>query len=64
MEHSSGSDATRVRDVVCGMTIDRTGAAGTSTVHGLTYYFCSAQCKATFDANPAKYESATTGSAN
>jgi len=63
MEHSSGSDATRVRDVVCGMTIDRSGAAGTSTVRGVTYYFCSAQCKATFDANPAKYESASGGSA-
>ena len=64
MEHSSGSDATRVRDVVCGMTIDRSGAAGTSTVRGVTYYFCSAKCKATFDANPAKYESASAGSAD
>ena len=43
------------RDVVCGMQIDPSKAAGTSTYNGQTYYFCSAACKAKFDANPAQY---------
>ena len=63
MDHSPQADALRVRDVVCGMTIDRGGAAGSSTVAGRTFYFCSTRCKTTFDANPAKYASASTDAA-
>ena len=43
------------KDVVCGMQIDRAKAAGTSQFQGKTYYFCSKECKAKFDANPAQY---------
>ncbi|HEV8397154.1 MAG TPA: YHS domain-containing protein [Vicinamibacterales bacterium] len=42
-------------DVVCGMQIDPSKAAGTSQYNGKTYYFCSASCKAKFDANPKQY---------
>ena len=42
-------------DVVCGMQIDPSKAAGTSQYNGKTYYFCSASCKAKFDANPKRY---------
>jgi Cu+-exporting ATPase len=33
-------------------------AAASRKVDGVTYYFCSAQCAATFDADPARYTSA------
>lgn len=42
-------------DVVCGMKIDPAKAAGQSQYSGKTYYFCSASCKAKFDANPQQY---------
>jgi uncharacterized protein len=42
------------RDPVCGMTIDR-GGAPTSTLTKQTYFFCSTDCKSTFDANPEAY---------
>ena len=43
------------RDVVCGMQVDPSKAAGTSEYNGKTYYFCAKNCKTKFDANPAKY---------
>lgn len=43
------------KDVVCGMQVDPTKAAGTSQFNGKTYYFCSKGCKAKFDANPGQY---------
>jgi Cu+-exporting ATPase len=43
------------RDVVCGMQVDPAKAAGSSTYEGKTFYFCSASCKAKFDANPKQY---------
>ena len=42
------------KDVVCGMQVDPAKAAGTSEYQGKTYYFCSKNCKAQFDANPAQ----------
>jgi Cu+-exporting ATPase len=43
------------RDVVCGMQVDPNKAAGRSEYNGKTYYFCSANCKSKFDANPGQY---------
>jgi YHS domain-containing protein len=43
------------KDVVCGMQVDPAKAAGHSEFNGKTYYFCSKQCKAKFDANPAQF---------
>ena len=43
------------KDVVCGMHIDPSKAAGKSVYDGKTFYFCSASCKAKFDANPKQY---------
>jgi Cu+-exporting ATPase len=45
----------KVRDPVCGMDIEPAKAAGQSAYGGRTYYFCSSQCKAKFDADPARY---------
>ena len=44
-----------VRDPVCGMVVDPSTARHKSEHAGETYYFCSAGCKAKFEANPEKY---------
>ncbi|HEX8268212.1 MAG TPA: heavy metal translocating P-type ATPase [Pyrinomonadaceae bacterium] len=46
---------TKVKDPVCGMTIDSASAAGTSEYRNETYYFCSPACKQKFDANPSGF---------
>ena len=45
----------KVKDVVCGMTIDPQTAAATSEYNGETYYFCARGCKVAFDKDPEKY---------
>ncbi|MCM2317569.1 MAG: cadmium-translocating P-type ATPase [Thermoanaerobaculia bacterium] len=45
----------KVKDVVCGMTIDPATAAGSSKVGDTTYYFCANSCKTRFDADPGPY---------
>jgi len=42
-------------DPVCGMTVNPGSSAGTSTFQGIAYYFCSAQQKEQFDADPVKH---------
>jgi Cu+-exporting ATPase len=43
------------KDPVCQMDVEPKQAAGQSTYHGQTYYFCAVSCKAKFDAEPEKY---------
>jgi YHS domain-containing protein len=43
------------RDPVCGMTVDRSKTPHRSEYKGRTVYFCSAGCKASFDAAPERY---------
>jgi uncharacterized membrane protein YraQ (UPF0718 family)/YHS domain-containing protein len=43
------------KDPVCGMTVDRDKTPHRSVVGGHTVYFCSAGCKAKFDADPDSY---------
>ena len=43
------------RDPVCGMTVEVTTARYASVYEGVKFYFCSAQCKETFDRDPAPY---------
>jgi Cu+-exporting ATPase len=45
----------KVKDPVCGMTIEDSEAAATSVHEGKTYYFCSQACKDNFDKDPDKY---------
>ncbi len=47
-------------DPVCGMTVDVAGAKLRATHEGQTYYFCSAGCLASFEADPASYVSVST----
>lgn len=53
-------DPNVARDPVCGMLVDKRTAKDTLPVpvneKGIdTLYFCSADCKAIFEANPAQY---------
>lgn len=50
---------TKVKDPVCGMTIDAENAAGKREYAGETYYFCSPSCEEKFAANPAQFVSST-----
>ncbi len=43
------------KDPVCGMEVDPSTAQHTSEYQGQTYYFCSPNCKRTFDGNPQQY---------
>ncbi len=51
---------TTVVDPVCRMTINPETAAASREVEGVTYYFCSTHCAATFDADPARYTTTST----
>ncbi|MEP6567520.1 MAG: YHS domain-containing protein, partial [Mesorhizobium sp.] len=44
-----------VRDPVCGMSVDPATAKHSLRHEGQDFYFCSAGCKAKFEAEPAKY---------
>jgi len=41
-----------VRDPVCGNQVDLSETEGRSEYDGHRYFFCSSECKETFDANP------------
>ncbi len=43
------------KDPVCGMTVNEKDTKFTSVHEGTTFYFCSAQCKRTFDGDPHRY---------
>ena len=43
------------KDPVCGMMVDDKTAEARSTHQGKTYYFCSEECKNTFDTDPDRY---------
>jgi uncharacterized membrane protein YraQ (UPF0718 family)/YHS domain-containing protein len=55
MEVSPGAKAKLAIDPVCGMTVDPNTTAHHSEVGGRTYHFCSAGCRDSFDAEPARY---------
>jgi P-type Cu+ transporter len=49
----------KVKDVVCGMEIEDSNAAGKSEYNKETYYFCNVNCKKQFDAEPEKFITTT-----
>ena len=55
-----------MKDLGCGMTIDKDKAAATAQHKGQTYYFCAPGCKKQFETNPERYVagSAKPGSAH
>jgi len=44
-----------LRDPVCGMEVTYETAQARSEYDGQTYYFCSIDCKETFDREPETY---------
>jgi Cu+-exporting ATPase len=44
-----------LRDPVCGMDVTYESAQARSEYDGQTFYFCSIDCKETFDREPEKY---------
>src|SRR5574340_444439 len=42
-------------DPVCGMTVKKAKAAGTSVYGGETYYFCNVKCKSKFDSRSEEF---------
>src|SRR3954454_6806946 len=52
--HDHGA-AAKVRDPVCGMTVDPATSKHRFDHHGETFHFCSAGCRTKFTADPAKY---------
>jgi Cu+-exporting ATPase len=52
---SADTPSTKVRDPVCGMTVDPDHAAAWADHGGTRYYFCSAGCKTKFLAEPERY---------
>ena len=53
--HHHGTGAEKVRDPVCGMSVDPATSKHRFDHGGETFHFCSAGCRAKFAANPAKY---------
>ncbi len=47
--------AEKVKDLVCGMEINKAAAAATYEYKGQTYYFCDPACQWTFEEDPERY---------
>jgi Cu+-exporting ATPase len=45
----------QVKDPVCGMMIDPDTAAGRTTYESRDVYFCSDECRRSFESDPASY---------
>jgi xanthine dehydrogenase accessory factor len=57
-EHGPGSGGPEETvDPVCGMTVTVAGTKETAVHEGITYRFCSAGCRARFQAEPVRYAS-------
>jgi Cu+-exporting ATPase len=52
--HDATQDAV-IRDPVCGMVVDPKAGKPSAEHDGHTFHFCSADCKAKFEADPEKY---------
>lgn len=45
----------KVKDPVCGMEFDESQAEAQATHNGQAYYFCSEDCRKTFEENPEEF---------
>ena len=45
----------KVKDPVCGMEFDESQAEAQTTYNGQAYYFCSQECRKTFEENPEEF---------
>lgn len=53
--HEHAEEAGKVKDPVCGMTVDPHATAHRAQYEGKPYYFCSSGCQSKFMAEPAYY---------
>lgn len=53
--HEHAGEAGKVKDPVCGMTVDPHATAHRAQYEGKPYYFCSSGCQSKFMVEPAKY---------
>src|SRR5690606_4156970 len=53
--HNAAATSHTVKDPVCGRDVDPHTAKHRTEHEGRPYYFCSAGCKAKFEADPDKY---------
>jgi Cu+-exporting ATPase len=60
VQAGSGGLPQAVIDPVCGMEVDPVSSGYKAEFGGAAYYFCSARCKETFTAEPARYARART----
>lgn len=44
-----------VKDPVCGMEFDSSQAEAQTTHNGKAYFFCSEECRRTFEENPKEF---------
>jgi len=51
----------KVKDPVCGMEFDSSQAEAQESYHGQAYYFCSEECRRTFDEDPREFIDNATG---
>lgn len=54
-DHEHAGEAGKVKDPVCGMTVDPHATAHRARYEGKPYYFCSSGCQSKFMVEPAKY---------
>ena len=52
---AAAEDMQKVKDPVCGMTVDPHTASHRAEHNGHPYYFCSNGCRTKFEADPARY---------
>ena len=58
-QHMPMTADAKVKDPVCGMTVDPAKSAHSAEFAGTTYHFCSAGCREKFIAEPARYAKPT-----
>jgi Cu+-exporting ATPase len=58
-DHSVAEDRKIAVDPVCGMKVDPEATAHHATFQGAAFHFCSAGCRAKFEAEPERYASKT-----
>lgn len=56
-----GRKSVKETDPVCGMTVNPQETEWASAHSGVTYFFCSKGCKESFEADPAKFATAQSG---
>jgi Cu+-exporting ATPase len=54
-DHAEAAPSAKVKDPVCGMTVDPETTPHHHEVGGTTYHFCSAGCRGKFAADPDRY---------